>query len=572
MKNKYFSFLAFLFIASIAIQSQQLNKTQLQEFHNEVQEDDYVPIDKSLMKRGPSYSVRMGGGGFFTSQVNVDSDGNDIIGDAANEPSIAVDPTNPNRIVIGWRQFDTTASNFRQAGYGYSLDGGLTWTFPSVINPGIFRSDPVLDFDADGNFYYNSLTVVSGDFVCDVYKIDDGGVDWGTPASAHGGDKQWMRIDKTDGIGAGNNYSNWNLSFSACTPGDFTRSTDGSASFEDCVAVSESPRWGTLAVDGDGTLYISGTSNNTGNIILIKSTTAKDPSIPVTWDGVTTVDLDGFQNVGLAVNPQGLLGQVWVDVDASGGLGDGNIYMLASLARNSSSDQGDVMFARSTDGGATFSSPKRINTDSGTDNIQWFGTMSVAPNGRIDVVWLDTRDAAAGTNDSSLYYSFSEDQGDTWSNNEELSIAFNPNIGYPQQDKMGDYFDMVSTNAGAHLAWANTINGGQDVYYSFIPPGATAGINDNVLIDNFRLLNYPNPFSDETTIEFFMNNEEQVKIEVYNLLGQKLNTLLNKKVVGNYSLKWNGKNIQGQKLSTGMYIIAIQTESFSTKISSLIID
>ena len=63
-------------------------------------------------------------------QVNVDANGNNIVGDAANEPSIVVDPTNPQHIVIAWRQFDTIASNFRQAGHAYSTDGGLTWTFP----------------------------------------------------------------------------------------------------------------------------------------------------------------------------------------------------------------------------------------------------------------------------------------------------------------------------------------------------------------------------------------------------------------------------------------------------------
>ena len=55
------------------------------------------------------------------AQVNVDSGGNNIVGDAANEPSIAVDPTNPMRIAIGWRQFDTVASNFRQAGWAFLL-------------------------------------------------------------------------------------------------------------------------------------------------------------------------------------------------------------------------------------------------------------------------------------------------------------------------------------------------------------------------------------------------------------------------------------------------------------------
>jgi len=68
-------------------------------------------------------------------------------------------PTNGNRMAIGWRQFNTISSNFRQAGYGFTTNGGQTWTFPGVIEPGVFRSDPVLDTDSDGNFYYNSYWI-----------------------------------------------------------------------------------------------------------------------------------------------------------------------------------------------------------------------------------------------------------------------------------------------------------------------------------------------------------------------------------------------------------------------------
>src|SRR4051795_12727602 len=70
-------------------------------------------------------------------QVNVNSLGQDIVGDAANEPSIAVDPTNPNRMAIGWRQFNTISSSFRQAGVAYTTNGGQTWT------GGVFPPRPV---------------------------------------------------------------------------------------------------------------------------------------------------------------------------------------------------------------------------------------------------------------------------------------------------------------------------------------------------------------------------------------------------------------------------------------------
>ena len=70
--------------------------------------------------------------GFTSYQVNVEPGGVNTAGDAANEPSIAVDPTNRNKMVIGWRQFDSVASNFRQAGYGYTTNGGTSWTFPAL--------------------------------------------------------------------------------------------------------------------------------------------------------------------------------------------------------------------------------------------------------------------------------------------------------------------------------------------------------------------------------------------------------------------------------------------------------
>ena len=45
-------------------------------------------------------------GVFMSYQVNVDANGQNIVGDAANECSISVDPTNPSKMAVGWRQFD----------------------------------------------------------------------------------------------------------------------------------------------------------------------------------------------------------------------------------------------------------------------------------------------------------------------------------------------------------------------------------------------------------------------------------------------------------------------------------
>ncbi|MEI7501112.1 MAG: T9SS type A sorting domain-containing protein [Bacteroidota bacterium] len=536
----------------------RISNAEKARMHKETPDQPYLAPEAGLRKTSPAPRVKSPG--FSMSQVNVDSNGKNIVGDAANEPSIAVDPTNPNNIVIGWRQFDNVNSNFRQAGYGYTTDGGQTWTFPGVINQGIFRSDPVLDFDTAGNFYYNSLTNDAGSYLCKVFKSVNGGLSWDAGVNAKGGDKQWMSIDRSGGVGTGNIYSSWTSYYSSCQPGFFTRSANSGASFENCVEVEGNPYWGTIAVGPSGELYVAGSGSNDG-VTVAKSSNAQIPGSTIAWDFSTYVDMDGSITGWSPINPQGLMGQVNIDVDRSNGPGHGNVYVLASVVRLSVSDPADVMFAKSMDGGFIFWPPKRINTDVDTDHYQWFGTMSVAPNGRIDVIWLDTRDSAPGSFLSALYYCYSDDQGETWSINKKLSDQFDPKVGYPQQDKMGDYFDMVSDNSGAHLAWANTFNGEQDVYYSYIMPQIT-GMNENQTIHDLTLSSYPNPFSDQTTIRYKIPGDFSVKVAIFNIYGEEITTIVDKKqTAGAYTV-----NFSDALLPAGFYLCRLSAGSFSETI------
>ena len=130
------------------------------------------------------------------------------------------------------------------------------------------------------------------------------------------------------------------------------------------------------------------------------------------------------------------------------------------------------MFARSTDGGSTFSAPHRVNDDPiNHAKWHWFGTLSVAPNGRIDVVWYDMRNSPNNVT-SQLFYSYSTDGGNSWSPNVAVSNLFNAFIGYPNQQKIGDYITVVSDDASANVAYAATFNGEEDIYYVRIPPSA----------------------------------------------------------------------------------------------------
>jgi hypothetical protein len=516
--------LSTLLLFGLTVQGQNSHTTagQPERIHHETVQDPYLPNADNNQRTSPAYRFVSNtksnprSSHITTVQVNVNGSGLNILGDAANEPSIAVNPLDPAKMAIGWRQFDNVTSNFRQGGWGYTTDGGNHWTFPGVLEPGIFRSDPVLDFDAEGNFYYNSLTN-DPDYFCKVFKSTNGGAAWDTGTDAHGGDKQWMVIDRSAGESRGNIYAFWSYFFSTCAPGFATRSTDDNNHYENCFTIDGSPYWGTLAVGNSGELYIAGASGHQDSLVVAKSVNAGQPETDVIWNKPVLVYIDGNPGGWQGVNPGGLLGQVSIDVDHSNGPGRDNVYVLAPLSRPKNADPGDVMFTSSTDGGLTWSAPVRVNDDESATNYQWFGTMSVAPDGRIDAIWLDTRDAVAGSDASALYYSFSIDQGKTWSANEKMSASFDPHVGYPNQNKMGDYFDMTSDSTGAHLAWANTLNGEQDVYYSHIVPYTSTGVNEVSGGNTIRI--YPNPVNGTVYIRGLAMDSQ---VEIHSMIGEKI--------------------------------------------------
>jgi len=413
--------------------------------------------------------------GVFTSyQVNVDANGQNIVGDAANECSISVDPTNGNKMAIGWRQFNDVNSNFRQGGWGYTTDGGVTWTFPGVLEDNVFRSDPVTNSDETGTFFYLSLLQT---FCENMYRSTNGGQSWlelQPNGLAEGGDKQWFTIDKTGGPGHGFQYQASDGINCSGSGVQFQRSTDGGITWQAPILIPNEPTDGTLDVDSNGNLFIGG--EGFSPFYCVRSSNAQFGDQTPIFDQATQVNMGGELSGG-GINPAGLDGMLFLAIDHSGGPTNDNIYMLASVVPPGRSTT-DVMFVRSTDGGLTFSAPVKVNDDPVDPNKwHWFGTFSVAPNGRLDAVWYDTRNAANNT-DSQLFYSYSTDTGVTWAPNVPVSTAFNPFEGYPNQNKIGDYITMVSDETGGNVAYSATFNFNpnrgqheEDVYYVRVFPG-----------------------------------------------------------------------------------------------------
>jgi hypothetical protein len=465
-------FTALTLFSGIAVASDQTGPRKLlSEEHLEKSTD--APM--YIFRKEASAAMVSQQGPFTSYQVNVTLGGQNILGDAANEPSITVDPTNRNKMSIGWRQFDSVASNFREAGYGYTSNGGTSWTFPGVLEQQTFRSDPVLASDATGNFFYLSL---QGSLLTDLWRSLTGGQSWTRLGSSFGGDKQWFTIDTTNSPGRGFQYQWWSPTSNPSPGRQFTRSTDGGFTWMEPIAVPHEILWGTLDVNSTGDVFLGGFDTGVGDqekIWCVRSTNAKHAAVTPTFDLATPVDLGGHSTGG-SINPVGLIGQINLAVDRSGASTHNNVYMLASLKASGSTNGSDVMFVRSTDSGQTFSAPRRINDDSFAHKWHWLGAFSVAPDGRLDAIWLDTRNASNST-DSQLFYSYSRDGGNTWSANVAVSQPFNPLIGYPNQNKIGDYMTIVSDLGGGNVAYPATFNGEQDVYYVRVVPPSLNTLN-----------------------------------------------------------------------------------------------
>ncbi len=91
------------------------------------------------------------------------------------------------------------------------------------------------------------------------------------------------------------------------------------------------------------------------------------------------------------------------------------------------------------------------------------------------------------------------------------------------------------------------------------PPGFVGTTNTVALPKEFKLeQNYPNPFNPTTTIQFAVPSVSDVKLDVFNILGQKVSTLVNRRMeAGVHTVNFNAAN-----LSSGVYFYRLQSGNF----------
>lgn len=108
----------------------------------------------------------------------------------------------------------------------------------------------------------------------------------------------------------------------------------------------------------------------------------------------------------------------------------------------------------------------------------------------------------------------------------------------------------------------------EDLYVESPPPDLTTAtaIDDKEELPFTYALeqNYPNPFNPSTTIEFSLAERSDVTISIYNVMGQLVNTLVSTEMnAGSHQLVWNGKNRQGNQVTSGIYFLQMKSKNFT---------
>jgi hypothetical protein len=89
--------------------------------------------------------------------------------------------------------------------------------------------------------------------------------------------------------------------------------------------------------------------------------------------------------------------------------------------------------------------------------------------------------------------------------------------------------------------------------------------SSNTVPDRYSLSqNYPNPFNPETVIAFELPADSKVELTIYNILGEKVATLVNEfKAAGAYEVTWNGTRDDGSTVSSGIYFYRLRAGDYA---------
>ena len=404
-----------------------------------------------------------------------------------SEEAIAVNPTNPNNIVVFTNVFRREAGLTAGMFLGVSFDGGQTWKTSLVgdnDNLGDACCDPTLSFDQYGNLFMSYLYVVEN--VVPVALSTDGGLSFHLIANIGAGGSATASRTGTDDRGlfrfvdqptiiSGEN-SAW-VVFNAGGPMVATGAPVtglgqvGSFSPVKVVPGSNNCTYGDVAIGPSGQVMNVCTLTETGQGGGKLFTSVDPDGLGPAGFGkrvfVTDTHIGGFDFI--APQPDRSVdaepGLAW---DRTGGAHAGRVNLVYTREVKNESDNTDIEVRHSDDNGATWSGPVRVNDDA-TANSQFLPKISLDPTtGNLAVIWYDSRqDLGSGgpgdtnglpNDDAQVWGAFSKDGGGTFTPNIQISAGTSNAPDSGNSIDFGDFSGLSFLGGTAHPAWSDNSN------------------------------------------------------------------------------------------------------------------
>lgn len=415
------------------------------------------------------------------------------------ESDVRIDFWNPSRVIGA---ANNLGGSGLQAQY-WSTDGGATWgqtTLP-LASGDAFHSDPTVDWTSDGTAWATTIGLNSTATVLKMraYKSANGGATWtfdstfsGTQSST---DKQMVWIDHSatspykDYI-----YAIWHNGL----PAYVNRRNGPAGTWGTPIQVSGAETTGTaIGADiktnafGDAFAFWPATGNR--RIVQVKSTNGGTSwSTPqVVWTAYDSYDIGVpafnqrraliYVSAGAyRTASQNLVYLSWTDLSGATGC---TTAANEPGSNTASSCKTRIWFARSTNGGTSWSTPVKINDQAALNDQfnQWLAVDETT--GRVSIMYYDTI-SDAGRKKADVWYQTSTDSGASWSAPFKVTTApTDETTAGSNSFQYGDYNGMSGWNGKFLPIWTDRRNGGfEEVWTAEVtdtpctPPAAPTGL------------------------------------------------------------------------------------------------
>lgn len=394
-----------------------------------------------------------------------------------SESDIRINFWNPLQVIAA---SNNIGGSGQQAQY-YSSNGGQTWgqSFLPFTGTDSFHSDPTVDWTSDGTAWSTTIGIVGQTLRMRAYKSTNGGQTWTFDNTFSGSqrstDKQIMWVDHS----ATSPFANYiYVCWHNGNPAYVNRRTGPAGAWGTAIQVSGAESSGTaigcdIKTNANGDAFVFWPTTGNRRIVVAKSTNGgaswgTPKVIATTFDGYD-IGIPSFNSRRALIYvsagayrtaTKNLVYASWVDLTGASGCTSSANEPASNAA---STCKTRVWFARSTDGGTTWSAPVMINNQTSLNDQfnQWLGVDETT--GRIAVIYYDTVGDSTRRK-TNIYYQTSADDGVTWSAAAKVTTAQTDETiaGADSGNQYGDYNSLSIFAGKIFPSWTDRRNNAKE--------------------------------------------------------------------------------------------------------------